>query len=456
MRESSLFLKVSFKLGVLWVVMFLLFIVGLVSGVNHFFKLETFSTIEKAQEMIGVDENKLENYSIEDNSLGILESSEVQNIRNVQHLVILKKDLENNVVKLDEEISKNLINQEQAISRYTHMSENGKMFYIVRKIKIYNVEAYLFSYMWDTYQRDLSARLVGDGYKVMLILFWATIITALIITRSITKPIKQTERIVKSIMDQKWVNPPKEYLDDEIGRLMEAVFMMQEKLKDRESESRAFLQSISHDLKTPVMVIRSYAQAIKDDMLIENSLNRTVDVIDREAQYLERRVKNLLFLNSLEKLYADREHFKYINAEWFFENLIERFQMNEKAIELRYISNIKWIYGHEEGLETAFSNIIENGLRFAKRSILIETESKESVEVIRILNDGPSIDETIIDSLFDAFYRHKEGHFGLGLYIAKRIFDYHGGNIVAYNKEPWVVFEIELPKFAMTVIEESK
>lgn len=448
MAQRSLLFKVSIKLIGLWVMMFLLLLLSLVEGINHFFTLETFSTIETAQNMIGVNANELEEFLEENSQKGFLKRSEIQNFRNVQHLILPVSEKDNIAESTQiylKEAYKNAFSQQEVNKRYTYEDAESKMFYVIRKVKVLDRDAFLISYMWDVYQRDLTSRLFRDGFKIMSILFVATIITALIIASSITAPVKQTERTVKAIMNQKWVDPPACYLDDEIGRLMQSVFVMQDKLRDRERESRAFLQSVSHDLKTPIMVIRSYAQAIKDDILIENSLEKTVDVIDREAEQLERRVKNLLFLNSLEKLYADKAHFECIRTETFFGNIVERFQMNERGIELKTVGEVRTIYGHREGLETGFSNIVENAIRFASQMITIELAEEGDFSIIRIQNDGPLIEEKVISSLFEAFFRHKEGHFGLGLHISKKIVDYHGGEIKAYNRSPWVVFEVKLP-----------
>lgn len=449
MVKRSLFLKVSIKLILLWVLMFCLLILGLGRGIHYFFTLETFSTIENAQSFIGVNTQEMEEILRSQGEAGFLKRSEIQNFRNVRHIILFPKQILNISERTEtylKEAYQNAARQKPDMVRYTYEDKKDKILYVIRKVEADGQEAYLISYMWDVYQRDLTDRLFRDVFKIMIILFIATIVTALFIARSITSPIKQTELTVKAVMNNRRIEPPSVYPDDEIGRLMQSVFVMQDKLRDRERESRAFLQSISHDLKTPVMVIRSYAQAIRDDVLIENSLLKTVDVMDKEALKLEKRIKNLLLLNSMEKLYADKRRFVCIDGEDLFASILERFQMNERGIAIQYVGGLDWVYGDRDGLETAFSNIVENALRYAKSIISIEAVESETGQQIRIQNDGPEIDEGVLENIFEAFYRHKEGHFGLGLYIAQKTLRYHGGTIRAYNQAPWVVFEMTLPK----------
>ena len=129
-----------------------------------------------------------------------------------------------------------------------------------------------------------------------LIIF--NIIFAKVLANRLTAPIRYLEKRVGYIAHKDWSKPIELHRKDEIGKLAYSISRMQESLKRLESEEEIFLQTISHDLKTPVMVIRTYCQAIKDGVYLEGSLEKTVQVLEEEAAGLEKKISSLLFLNS--------------------------------------------------------------------------------------------------------------------------------------------------------------
>ena len=87
--------------------------------------------------------------------------------------------------------------------------------------------------------------------------------------------------------------------EDEIGKLGKSIEQLRNQLIYQDEMQQSFLQNISHELKTPVMVIRSYSQAIRDGIYPKGDLDCSVKVIDEEAERLEKRIKNLLYITNL-------------------------------------------------------------------------------------------------------------------------------------------------------------
>lgn len=120
-----------------------------------------------------------------------------------------------------------------------------------------------------------------------------------IIANNPAKPLKELEGYTKRIANKEWDHDLNIKSEDEIGRLAQAMKEMKEALKLADEEEKKFLQSISHDLKTPVMVIMSYAQAIIDGMY-EDSAEEPASIIKNEAVRLEKKIKKVLYLNTLD------------------------------------------------------------------------------------------------------------------------------------------------------------
>ncbi|MEN6461461.1 MAG: HAMP domain-containing sensor histidine kinase, partial [Syntrophomonas sp.] len=210
------------------------------------------------------------------------------------------------------------------------------------------------------------------------------------------------------------------------------------------------LQYISHELKTPVMVIRSYAQAIADGIFPRGGLEGSIKVIDEEAERLEKRIKDLLYLTKLDYLFKLKPEFDIIYVSELVENVVEllRWQRTDLLWDIDTTDNS--FRGDYEQWKIALENILDNQIRYAKSRITIKDKfmliNGESVIQIRIGNDGPPIEPGLLDKLFLEFEKGYQGQFGLGLAIANQIAAHHKARVWAENEINGVVFYIEVPE----------
>jgi two-component system sensor histidine kinase CssS len=263
-----------------------------------------------------------------------------------------------------------------------------------------------------------------------------------IVAKKISKPIQELELFAKEIAKRNWKSEVPIADHDEIGLLAEALEKMRNSLKMYEERDRQFLQSTSHDLKTPVMIIKGYAQSMIDGITI-NSEHSGAEVIKTEAERLERKITQLLKLNTLSHSLEHSESREYIRIDRILKNLTSKFKVIKP--ELEWIVDLKEIeiLGDSEALLIAFENIIENQIRFAENSISIIMNDHPKAEIL-ISNDGPHFDVKNPDILFETYTKDKSGKFGLGLSIVKQIIKSHNGSIEAYNIEKGVEFKINL------------
>jgi two-component system sensor histidine kinase CssS len=303
-------------------------------------------------------------------------------------------------------------------------------------------ELFIVSYMKANVSNSFLGMAIMISTGIIIIGFFVSGIVA----GSISDPLVELEKYTERIANRDWTKPLEIDRKDELGRLAAAMNMMQEALKHKDEDEKLFLQSISHDLRTPVMVISSHAEAIIDGIHVE-SVAETARVIKAEALRLERKISQILYLNSLD---YTLEHFNEAD-EVNLEELIISITQKMKHIRC----DIKWqlntielmVRGNQEKLRVAIENIIDNQLRYAKERISIYLGDEADTAVIEIYNDGPSIDSSKIENIFENFYKDKTGNFGLGLAISRKIIEFHGGSIVAANKDVGVSFIIKLPKY---------
>lgn len=269
-------------------------------------------------------------------------------------------------------------------------------------------------------------------------------LTAKLVAGYISKPLKKLEDYTVKIAHKDWKEPIKVKNEDEIGRLAEAMNRMRKELKRADEEEKMFLQSISHDLKTPVMVIMSHAEAIIDGVYID-SPEKTAEIIRDEAIGLEKKIKQMLYLNTLDYVLENNVENDEIDLHDLLLHIISRFEVINSKIEWDLKLDKVNMTGNTDKIKVSIENILDNGLRYAKEKISVSLKKEDSCAVIEIFNDGPNIDEIHLNHIFENMYKDKTGNFGLGLAISKKIVDFYNGDIRAVNRDNGVSFIIRYP-----------
>lgn len=326
-------------------------------------------------------------------------------------------------------------------NEFKEVHNNKKFTFVISSIKDSDGESsYLISYIPNLKDDELLYTAI-----VIAIVFIAIgFITAKVVANYIAKPLKKLEEHTVRIARKDWKDPISIKSEDEIGRLAESMNRMQTELKQRDEEEKLFLQSISHDLKTPVMVIMSHAEAIVDGVYI-GSVEDTAEIIKIEAISLEKKVKQLLYLNTLEYVLENNNEISQVNLHEVLSHIIGRFEVINSTIEWQLDMDKLMIRGNADKIQVSIENILENGLRYAEGKISVKLKSEGSFAVLELYNDGPNISSKSINRIFENLYKDKTGNFGLGLAISKKIIDFHKGEIKALNRDKGVSFIIKYP-----------
>ncbi|MDE5566592.1 MAG: HAMP domain-containing histidine kinase, partial [Anaeroplasmataceae bacterium] len=220
---------------------------------------------------------------------------------------------------------------------------------------------------------------------------------------------------------------------DEIGELSRTVEDMRIKIKKNEQTKQEMLQNISHDFKTPIAVIQSYAEAIQDGMADEDSTK----IIISQAEILKNKVNRLLEYNSLEYLKKDRE-FEDVDMKEVVEEVLRAYKFRmDLEIDLDLSEQI-YFKGYKENYITVVDNIIDNARRYANNKIKIVLKKDR----LRIYNDGEAIDENFIKNSFKPYEKGSKGEFGLGMSIVKKTIDFFGMDLIVKNESIGVSFII--------------
>ena len=307
-------------------------------------------------------------------------------------------------------------------------------------ISLLEDDSYFISYMPNNYDDSMMYYMLLISSLFIVVGF----IAAKIIANYISKPLDKLENFTMRIAARDWKEPIILKNEDEIGRLAVSMNKMQEALKRADEDEKVFLQSISHDLKTPVMVIMSHADAIIDGVYID-TLDKTAQIIKDEAIRLNKKIKQLLYLNTLDYVLGNQTETTGIKLDEVIQRIVDKFEI--LGGHLLWTTDLEpvQIYGNEEKLIVAIENILDNALRYAKSTIHVSIQKGKKSVRMEMFNDGEPIKPENLDIIFQSLYKDKTGNFGLGLAITKKIITFFDGCIYAENRENGVSIIINYP-----------
>ncbi len=378
-----------------------------------------------------------------------------QDIRAVNHFIISCESdeiISFRVPLLSEEflykVKKEAKEQMSSSQRYSGQVGGRKIFYVISKSNLWGYDVFLVSYMWDSYREDLVQTLFKRLVLIMSLVFLFSWVPSLGLARYLSNPLVTLEKRVKRLANRDWHEPIQLQRKDEIGRLGQSVEQLRNQLIRQDEAQQSFLQHVSHELKTPVMVIRSYVQSIRDGIYPKGDLTSTVQVIEEEAERLEKRIRNLLYLTKLDYMASHKPVHETFDITRLIREVIERLRWRRRELDWSLkLSPVK-IKGNIEQWRVALENLFDNQIRYAREQVKISLStggSGSGAALLHIWNDGPAIEQEIMNRLFQKFNKGYRGEFGLGLAVVQRIASLHDAKIWAANEEEGVSFYLEIP-----------
>ena len=226
------------------------------------------------------------------------------------------------------------------------------------------------------------------------------------------------------------------------GVLLNVIATVRDITRFRQAEElkSTFVSVVSHELKTPVALIKGYVSTLRredaawDRAVIADSL----EVIEEEADRLADMIENLLDASRLQAgAFALKR--SDMNLGDLVRRIAERFkvQLRSHRLVVDVPENIPIIVADETRLQQVLSNLVANAIKYSPGGeIRIELQVRPDNLIVCVSDQGPGIAQQDIPHIFDRFYRAPEAArntkgTGLGLYLARAIVEAHGGRIWA-------------------------
>ena len=239
------------------------------------------------------------------------------------------------------------------------------------------------------------------------------------------------------------------------NELANSVNTMAQELSQMEQMRQEFISDVSHEIQSPLTSIRGFARALRNDHLEPDERHHYLSVIETESERLSRLTENLLRLAAL-----DSEHARFEPKSYRVDKQIRGLilacepQWSEKNIEMEVSADETSLTADEDLLSQVWVNLIHNSIKFTPEGgkICVSLGRENGHVLFRIQDSGIGIPEADQPRIFERFYKVDRarqlatGGSGLGLSIAQRIVEMHGGEIGVQSKPgEGATFKVSLP-----------
>jgi signal transduction histidine kinase len=221
-----------------------------------------------------------------------------------------------------------------------------------------------------------------------------------------------------------------------------------EKLKEVENLRRELIANVSHDLRTPIAIIRGYLETLqmKEDSITPEERRHYINTVYESSEKLEKLVNELFELSKLEANQVKAKKEPFIISE-LVSDISNKYQLVAKTkninIQTSLSKELPPVYADVSLIERVLQNLIDNALKFTPDGgeIIIQTTKNSDDDVrISVSDNGAGVPENEREQIFARYYKGNnftdlKNSTGLGLAIAKKILDLHNSNLELISKE---------------------
>lgn len=327
-------------------------------------------------------------------------------------------------------------------------------------------------------QYDTIASMLQGSYVLKVSLWMAAaglvfaLLAGLVIFALLTRRLRWLTDAVERFRDNGFrqpadMAPPRSGNGDEIDRLAVSfedmarqITAQMEHLEDTDRLRRELVANVSHDLRTPLASLQGYLETLlmKKDGLSAREQREYVEIAARHSRRLGQLVSELFELARLDSTDATPEREPFSLAE-LIQDVLQKYELRARdagvRLDVRLDAQVPFVYANIGLIERVLENLLDNALRHtpAGGSVNLVLAPGEDTVTVRLSDSGCGIAEQDLPRIFDRFYRareadprhHNDGA-GLGLAIARRILELHGGRIeAASGQRAGTTFTFELP-----------
>jgi len=307
----------------------------------------------------------------------------------------------------------------------------------------------------------MSSKALEDAVRIGIVALASILafaaVMSVIMLRSITRSVLALESATRRVAAGELDVPIAVEGSNEIASLSRSLNLLREEIKDDNARRARFIMGISHDLKTPLALVKGYAEALEEDLREPGPAARSyLGIIQAKADQLEGMIDDLI------------DFVRVDTGEWSrglhsvdlgpFLTAFAKSTVADAALlgrELRWEIELPRpapVRMDERLISRVLENLVNNALRYTPEGgkIGLAARMEGNAYFVTVSDDGPGISSEDLPRIFEPFYRgstsRREEGMGLGLSIAKTVVETHGWTIeAAPARERGAAFTIKIP-----------
>ena len=244
------------------------------------------------------------------------------------------------------------------------------------------------------------------------------------------------------------------------GEPMSGILNVRDITREREQEEQrsTFISVISHELQTPIAIIKGYASTLarSDAMLDAEALRSRLLAVEEEADRLNKLVSNLLYASRIQAGGLQMD-ITQLDLPRLIERMVRRLQVSnpDMNVQVDIPPNLPTVMADRDRIEEVLQNLLDNAVKYSpgRPAIIVACRATGDEVIISVSDAGMGISLREQEQIFERFHRagngvaHSTQGAGLGLYICRAIVEAHGGHIwVESTLHQGSTFSFSLPR----------
>ena len=342
--------------------------------------------------------------------------------------------LKNNNSKV-KELMYNFVNSDETFKSYKFINEDKHISALLYGIKLDNKTAFIYSNLEDI--SDFTILIKQQLMYVCIIGIFIAIIISIFLSSKITEPITKITKKAKKLGSGDTEVSFEESGIKEIDELSEALTQAQMEMVKTDELRRDLMANVSHDLKTPLTMIKAYAEMIRDISYKDHDkMNEHLGIIVDETDRLTVLVNDILDLSRMQSN-ADTLSIETFDLADNIKTIVNRYQIIKETE--KYIINVEMpesikIKADKKKINQVIYNLINNAINYTgeDKTVTVRVTKHKKYYLVEIIDTGKGIKESEIPYIWNKYYKNDKNHqrnvvsTGLGLSIVKEILELHG------------------------------
>lgn len=342
--------------------------------------------------------------------------------------------LKNNNSKV-RELMYNFVNSDETFKSYKFINEDKHISALLYGIKLDNKTAFIYSNLEDI--SDFTILIKQQLMYVCIIGIFIAIIISIFLSNKITEPITKITKKAKKLGSGDTEVSFEESGIKEIDELSEALTQAQMEMVKTDELRRDLMANVSHDLKTPLTMIKAYAEMIRDISYKDHDkMNEHLGIIVDETDRLTVLVNDILDLSRMQSN-ADTLSIETFDLADDIKTIVNRYQIIKETE--KYIINVEMpesikIKADKKKINQVIYNLINNAINYTgeDKTVTVRVTKHKKYYLVEIIDTGKGIKESEIPYIWNKYYKNDKNHqrnvvsTGLGLSIVKEILELHG------------------------------